>query len=966
MPHRSNTSSFPLLHYPDVEVAARWLEPLPKGPRRVGAGDGMTEPPASSPDVAATRARDELLTTKVNIPRTRPDRLARSQLLVRLNEGMDRKLILLCAPAGFGKTTLLADWATSANGAVAWLSLDPDDNDPARFWRYVIAALDRAREGFGEQLLPLLTAPTPLSGHGVVTALVNQLQAQPDELALVLDDYHTIEEPAIHDSLALLLSHLPSRLHLGISSRSDPPLPLARLRAGGQLTELRAADLRFTPGESAAFLQEVWKLDLPVRTVAALETRTEGWAVGLQLAALSLQGRPDPEGFLDAFTGTHRYVLDYLTEEVLARQPERVRTFLLQTSILERLNGPLCDAVTGDSDSQGMLEELQRANLFLVPLDEERRWWRLHHLFADLLRARVVQLQPDLVPELHRRAAAWCEPHGLIDEAIRHALAAGDTLWATRLVEEHLDAILRRGESAILERWLSLLPDDAVRSRPALCLAQALLRYHSGHFESTERLLEHAQRGFDHGQQLGEVVVPTEGGMVAKIPAAIALLRAELAVDRGDADATAAFASAALAELAEQEHGPRLLARWLLAVADCMRGRLADAEPTLDRLLAEGRAAPTLYPLLSSCITLGLVQQTRGRLGAALRTYREGLRFATQGGRFSAYHAGEAHLGMALVLYERNELDDALRQVTEGVKWCRQVIELTELHRALVALAWIRQALGQADAALDAMNEACRIYPWQDIVDLAYGAPSERARLLLAQGRADEAVRRAQERGLTEDDAISFQREGSYLVLARVLLARSASDRALGLLERLDALADSQGRTGSLIKIRALRSLALQATGDHQGALTLLAEALSLAAPEGYVRVFVDEGAPMASLLGRLAAPTQRERAAAAENVPRDYLARLLASFRPAAARSSHLAGRAGAGLLPGLVEPLSERELEVLGLLATGRSNQQIAEELVVVLDTVKKHVSRILDKLGVANRTQAVARARELQLLR
>jgi len=321
---------------------------------------------------------------------------------------------------------------------------------------------------------------------------------------------------------------------------------------------------------------------------------------------------------------------------------------------------------------------------------------------------------------------------------------------------------------------------------------------------------------------------------------------------------------------------------------------------------------------------------------------------------------------MALVLYERNELDDALRQVTEGVKWCRQVIELTELHRALVALAWIRQALGQADAALDAMNEACRIYPWQDIVDLAYAAPSERARLLLAQGRADEAVRWAQERGLTEDDAISFQREGSYLVLARVLLARSASDRALGLLERLDALADSQGRTGSLIKIRALRSLALQATGDHQGALTLLAEALSLAAPEGYVRVFVDEGAPMASLLGRLAAPTQRERAAAAENVPRDYLAWLLASFRPAAARSSHLAGRTGAGLLPGLVEPLSERELEVLGLLATGRSNQQIAEELVVVLDTVKKHVSRILDKLGVANRTQAVARARELQLLR
>jgi LuxR family transcriptional regulator, maltose regulon positive regulatory protein len=366
----------------------------------------MTEPPTSSPDLAAPRERGQLLATKLSIPRTRPDRLARARLLERLDEGMARALVLLCAPAGFGKTTLLADWATSTNWAVAWLSLDPDDSDPARFWRYVVAALDRAREGLGEQLLPLLTAPTPLSGQGVVTALIKRLEAQPDELALVLDDYHAIEEPAIHDSLAFLLRHLPPQLHLGISSRSDPPLPLARLRAGGQLTELRAADLRFTPEEAAAFLQEVWKLNLSVQTVAALETRTEGWVVGLQLAALSLQGRPDPERFLDSFTGTHRYVLDYLTEEVLARQPDRVRTFLLQTSILERLCGPLCDAVTGDSDGQGTLEGLERANLFLVSLDQERRWWRFHHLFGDLLRARLQDTKGDRVRELHQRAAA--------------------------------------------------------------------------------------------------------------------------------------------------------------------------------------------------------------------------------------------------------------------------------------------------------------------------------------------------------------------------------------------------------------------------------------------------------------------------------------------------------------------------------------------------------------------------------
>jgi LuxR family transcriptional regulator, maltose regulon positive regulatory protein len=547
------------------------------------------------------------------------------------------------------------------------------------------------------------------------------------------------------------------------------------------------------------------------------------------------------------------------------------------------------------------------------------------------------------------------------DDAIRHALASGDALWAARLVEEHLGETLRRGESAVLARWLSLLPDDAVRSRPALCLAQALLHYHSGHFESTERLLEHAERGVDHGQQPRELVVPTEGGMVAEIPAAIALLRAELAVDRGDAEGTAAFASAALAELAEQERGPRLLARWLLAIADCMRGRLADAEPALAEVLAEGRAAPDFYPLLSSCISLGLVQQTRDKLGAALRTYREGLRFATQGGGFSAYHAGEAHLGIALVLYERNQLDDALQHAIEGVDLCRQVIELTELDRVLVALAWIRQAMGQADAALEAMNEACRLYPRQDIVDLAYGAPSERARLLLAQGRIDEAVRWTQERGLAEDDEFSFQRQGEHLVLARVLLAQSAPERALGLLERLDALAESQGRTGSLIQIRALRALALQAAGDHQGAVTLLAEALALAQPEGFIRVFADEGPPMAALLRSLIGARQRGRVAATPSPGREHLHQIVQAFEPIP--SGRVASPARTAT--GLIEPLTDRELEVLRLLAAGRRNRDIAIELVVTLETVKKHTSHIFDKLGATNRTEAVAHARRLGLI-
>jgi LuxR family maltose regulon positive regulatory protein len=419
----------------------------------------------SSPDEAAAGGRDDLLATKLNIPQTRPDHLGRPRLVERLDNGMERELILVCTPAGFGKTTLLAGWATGARWPVAWLSLDPEDNEPARFWRYVVAALDRARGGLAEHVLPLLTPPGVMSSQGTVTALVNRLQAAPDEVALVLDDYHLLQSRPIHEGMAFLLGHLPPQLHVVITSRSDPPLPLARLRARGQLVELRAADLRFTPAESAALLREAWALDLAPEAEAALASRTEGWAAGLQLAALSLRERPDPDAFLDAFTGTHRFVLDYLSEEVLERQPDRVRTFLLETSILRRLTGPLCDAVTGRSDGQDMLEELERANLFLVPLDEERRWYRFHHLFGDLLRAWLRRSEGTRLPDLHRRAAAWCEQHGLTDEAIRHALESGDSAWAARLVEEHLGEILRRGESVILDQWLSSLPGE-VRSRP--------------------------------------------------------------------------------------------------------------------------------------------------------------------------------------------------------------------------------------------------------------------------------------------------------------------------------------------------------------------------------------------------------------------------------------------------------------------------------------------------------------------
>jgi len=447
--------------------------------------------------------------------------------------------------------------------------------------------------------------------------------------------------------------------------------------------------------------------------------------------------------------------------------------------------------------------------------------------------------------------------------------------------------------------------------------------------------------------------------MVAELPAAISLLRAELAAVRGDSAGTAGHAQSALAEMVAEEHGPRFWARWLLAFADWIGGRLEDAERTFAAMLAEGRAAPDLYPVTSTGSTLARVQRARGKLSAALRTYQDGLRFVTETGRLTTYHAGEPHVGIAQVLYERDQLDEALRHVSQGIELCRQVMVLRERDRGLATLGWIRHAMGEADAALEAMDEACRIYPTVEATSLFNPAPAERARLLLAQGRVDEAARWTEERGLSDDDEVFYPRERDHLVLARVLLARAEPARALGLLERLDALAEFQGRAGSVLEIRALRALALQAVGDHQGALTAVAEALSLAQPERYVRVFADEGPPMAALLKSLIGARRSGRAVAASGAAREHLNRVVQAFAPAGVRGTTAA--AGSGL----IEPLTARELEVLSLIAAGRRNREIATELVVTVETVKKHTSHIFDKLGAANRTQAVTRARELGLV-
>jgi LuxR family maltose regulon positive regulatory protein len=906
--------------------------------------------------------QDVLLATKLHVPRPRPGFLPRPRLVAALGAGLARGRVLVCAPAGFGKTALLADWARGSGQPVAWLGLDGGDSDPTRFWRYVVAALDRTRPGLTARLDPLLGQPAPRAVEGLVMALINEFAADPgtDEVLLVLDDYHLADSGPVHESVAFLLENVPPGLRVVVSGRAEPPLPLARLRARGQLAELRAADLRFTPEEAAALLGEMAGPGLPAAAAETLAARTEGWAAGLQLAGLSVRGHADPNEFVATFSGSHRFVLDYLTDEVLVGQPAQVRAFLLETSVLERLSAELCDTVTGRADSQAMLQDIERAGLFLMPLDEVRGWWRYHHLFADLLRARLQAEQPGRVTELHRAAAAWCEEHGLADDAVRHALAAGDPDWAARLVERHVGVLLGRGEGTTLRRWLSAVPAESVRKRPRLYLAQAIGAAMSFQMDVLGALLDEAERAYAaSGDQPYEAPAGQGASLLANVPAGIAFLRGVLARLRGDTAFAADYDKQALAQVDEEDWLLRSFVRWNRAAADWQDGRLEAAERGLAEVLAERRAADEFFAgflAMRVCYDLGRVQRAQGNLDAAMATYRQALEVAD--GSSQPPHLGMAHVGLAEVLYERNELAAALDHASQGITLCRQLVFTAPVAAGLAILARIRQAQGDAAGALGAMGEAGQAGLSSQVIALLGPV---RARLQLAQGDVPAAAQWAKSAGLSPDDEPDYPQEPAHLVLARVLLAQHQPGLALTLLKRLLDAAGSQGRTGSVIEIQALHALALAASGDRAGARDALAVALTLAAQRGYVRVFADEGAPMRALLAEMSAARPNQPNAARRFDP-GYLAALT---RACGGASDAPPPRRAGATPPGLAEPLTDREMEVLRLLAAGSSNQRIARDLFVTLDTVKKHVTHVLGKLGAANRTEAAARARQLGLI-
>jgi LuxR family maltose regulon positive regulatory protein len=909
-----------------------------------------------------------ILATKLYVPPPQPKAVLRPRLIERLDEGLHRKLILVCAPAGFGKTTLISEWVATLPRPAAWLSLDEGDNDPTRFLAYLLAALRTIAPNIGEGVLGALRSPQPPPTESILTALLNEIAAVDEDLVLVLDDYHLIDAGAVDDVLTFLLEHLPPRVHLVIATREDPPLPIARLRARGQMGELRAVDLRFTPDEAAGFLGGVMGLELSGEEIAALEERTEGWIAGLQLAALSMRGREDVGGFIRAFAGDNRYVVDYLAEEVLGRQPERIRSFLLETSVLGRLSGPLCDAVTGQEDGGEMLEALERGNFFVVPLDDKRRWYRYHHLFADVLFAHLMAEQPDLIPALHRRASEWYEHNGSAADAIRHALAAEDFGRAADLVELAVPEMRRSRQEATLLGWFGSLPDELLRCRPVLSVHYAGTLLQSGQLEGVEDRLRDAERWLDTRADAGGRAEASSAEMVVvdeeefrRLSGSVATYRAGIALVLGDVPGTVKYAQQALELALEDDRLLRASAAALLGLAYWTSGDLEAGYRSYAEGMQRLQRIGHLSDALGCAIALADIRIAQGRLREAMGTYERGLRIAAEQGEPVLRGAADMHVGMSRLYHERNELDTATQHLLRSEELGEFAGLPQNRYRWRVAMARIREAQGDLDGALDLLDEAERLYVG-DFFPNVRPVAARKARVMIAQGRLGEVLSWARERGLSAHDDLGYLREFEHATLARVLIAQFESQRveqsiheATGLLERLLRAAEAGERAGSAIEILILRALAHHVQGDILAALAPLERALMLAEPEGYVRVFVDEGRPMAQLLAE----------GAARGIVPHYTARLLAASdaegrvgpddypRPTAPASQHL------------VEPLSDREVEVLHLIAQGLSNREIGEKLFLALITVKGHNRNIFRKLQVRRRTEAVARARELGLL-
>ena len=897
-----------------------------------------------------------ILVSKLFIPPPGTSTVPRPRLADRLNEGLHGKLTLVSAPAGFGKTTVVSAWSASIRQPVAWLSLEAADSDPGRFLSYLVASIQAVLPTFDPGDLSALHT-TPSSREAILLALLNELATLHDQLVLVLDDYHVVDSEPIDRLVTFLLEHLPAQVHLVITTREDPALPLARLRARRQLTEVRAGDLRFTTAEAATFLNDVMGLHLSPSDLEALEARTEGWIAGMHLAALSMTGHDDVSGFIRAFTGSHRFVMDYLVDDVLHQQPADVQEFLLRTSMLDRLHGPLCDAVleVAPGSGQRTLAYLDRANLFLVPLDDERRWYRYHHLFADLLRQRWhqgrSQAGTDGQAELataHRRASAWFQQHGSIADAIHHALAAEDYAHAADLIELAWPDTQRLRQEVMALEWLDAIPGHVFAQRPILSLAHVGTLLSNGKLVLGTMRLREIERWIDPDQS-ARIGAPTvaDATMLEMLPGTIAIYRAGVALAHGDVVATKTHAEQALDLLPPGRHVWRGAAAALLGLSSWPLGDLDATYQAYADGMEDLRLAGNISDVVGGSVVLADIRLAQGRLRRAHQVYESALQLAVEHGEPTMRGTADMYVGLADLARERNDLPTAAQYLQLSQQLGEHLGFPQHPWRWRVVAARIEWARGNLDAAATLLDEAKRRYV-ADFHPNLRPVDATIARLQLAQGNARDALDWARDRALGVDDDLPYLREYEYITLARILLATGEVEPASSLLARLGQAAEAGGRMGSLIEIGIIQALVYQAMAQEPAAHEVMDRVLTLASTEGYARLFLDEGPALAPLLataaGREAAPT--------------YAGRLLGMISPPPTAPA-----------PGSDEPLSGllsvREIEVLALLAQGLSNREIGDRLYLALDTVKGHNRRIFAKLEVESRSAAIVRARELGLV-
>jgi LuxR family transcriptional regulator, maltose regulon positive regulatory protein len=894
----------------------------------------------------APEQNKHLLRTKLYIPAMRSQQVNRPRLITLLNGGRDKTLTLVSAPAGYGKTTMVSRWLKETGTAAAWLSLDAGDNDPIRFLQYLLEAIQTIAPGAAKEAQGILQGGQLTKYENVIDLLTNELAMIPDQFILVLDDFHVISTEAVLNIMLYLLEHLPPEKHVVLLTRIDPPLPLSRLRVRNQLLDIRADQLRFTSDEAAAFLNEVMGLTLSTPDLAAMETRTEGWIAGLQLAALSLQSCKDIHGFVAAFTGSHHYIMDYLIDEVLKTQSETTVTFLLQTSFLDHMCGPLCEGVInaeagGQLNGQAMLETLEKMNLFVIPLDDERRWYRYHHLFADMLKKRLEQQYRHLIPELHRRASKWYEHNEFIAEAIEQAIAADEQDRAAQLIEENGCMLMMRGEVATFLNWTDTI-DFQSETRPWLAIQKAWALALTGNPDRVEPTLQVPEK----------LLAPLEPTVEVKtLQGTMAAARAHCANTQGDTKSAAIYAHQALEKLptcSAISRSIRSVATSVLGDASWINGDLDNAVDAYAEAIRIGREADNLHMVIIANSNLAEVLMEQGQLRRASEIYNQSLQMAVRPDGQRSPLASGIYAGLGRLAYEGNRLDEAAQNIQLSLDLCRQWGDLNKQAVVCALLARLEQVRHNPTAVLEAVRNVEKV-----IYERSLSAPqsnqvrSDLARTWLAQGNLERVSQLMPQGEWTIENEIPYQREAEFIILLRALLAQGDYDAALILSQRLLEKSEAAKRTGRVIEILVLQALTRQGRKETDEALAALKKAFTLAKPEGYVRTFLDEGEPLNRLL----------HLARSRQIETEYASFLLAAEEEAAVSTQpeqqNLAG------------PLTAREVEVLKLIEAGNANQEIAEKLVISITTVKRHISNIYTKLDVNNRTQAVAAAKELKLL-